>query len=179
MSVSAAPIRDPAVQRLLDKEAIRDRIMSYARGVDRRDRPLLADLYWPEAIDRHLSFRGSAPDFIDFAMKLMQGMLTHHMLGNVMIDFASATEAHAETYYIAAHERDAEGGRQDFIIHGRYLDLFVKRGEEWRVLERTLTCDLYSMRPSTADWANGPYAKLDTIGAAKPDDALYRAFKRS
>lgn len=167
------------LQRLIDKDAISDCIMRYSRGIDRRDRAVLESAYWPEAVDNHLSFKGPVGDFIDFAFKFSNGMRTHHMLGNILIDFSSPEEAHTETYYIAAHERETPDGQQDFIIHGRYLDLFEKRGNEWRILERTLTCDLYSMRPNTSDWQNGMYSKIDTIGAYIPDDPLYRFLKRT
>ncbi|QGZ93769.1 nuclear transport factor 2 family protein [Terricaulis silvestris] len=165
-----------ALQQLLDKEAIRECLMRYSRGMDRRDRAILATAYWPEAIDNHLSFSGPVSDFFDFSLALTADMRTHHMLGNILVEFASPSAAHAETYYIAAHERTVVTGREDFIIHGRYLDRFEKRGEEWRIIERTLTCDMYSMRPSTADWVNGPYAKIKTQGGSVPEDPLYWVF---
>jgi len=164
------------LQKLLDKEAIRECLMRYARGIDRRDRAILQTVYWPDAIDNHLSFTGPANAFFDFALKLTEDMRTHHMLGNILVDLVDAQTAHGETYYLAAHERSVDGGRQDFIIAGRYLDRFERRGNEWRIIERTLTCDLYSVQPTTADWENGPYAKLNALGCSAPNDPLYRVF---
>lgn len=45
------------LDELLDREAIRDCLARYCRGVDRLDRALLLSTYWPGAEDDH----GSAP----------------------------------------------------------------------------------------------------------------------
>ena len=51
-----AAARDPEIQALLDKQAIREVVLRYCRGIDRLDREMVRDCYWPEAIDEHGSF---------------------------------------------------------------------------------------------------------------------------
>ena len=36
------------IQALLDKQAITETLMRYARAIDRRDPELLRSIYWPE-----------------------------------------------------------------------------------------------------------------------------------
>jgi len=164
------------LQQLVDKEAIRECLARYARGIDRHDRAVLETVYWPDAVDNHLTFSGAVSDFIDFAFGYSRQMRTHHLLGQTLIAFASDTEARTETYYVAAHERPTPTDPEELLIRGRYLDRFEKRGDEWRIIERTLTCDLYGVASATSDWRTGPYAAFgDTEGQRWPRDALYQA----
>ena len=48
----------PAVQRMLDKDDIRDAIYRYARGVDRGDLALIRTAYHADAWDEHGDFAG-------------------------------------------------------------------------------------------------------------------------
>jgi hypothetical protein len=51
--------------RLEDLAEIRDCMMRYARGMDRRDRELLRSAYHDGAVDDHVGFVGEVDDFID------------------------------------------------------------------------------------------------------------------
>uniref|UniRef100_UPI001952E840 nuclear transport factor 2 family protein n=1 Tax=Stenotrophomonas maltophilia TaxID=40324 RepID=UPI001952E840 len=58
---------DPALQALLDKDAIRECLYRYCRGIDRQDEDALRASYWPDATDRHGPYSGSADGFIAWA----------------------------------------------------------------------------------------------------------------
>ena len=58
---------DTTLQTLLDREAIRECIFSYCRGIDRADEDALRGSYWPDATDSHGPWKGSAASFIDTA----------------------------------------------------------------------------------------------------------------
>ena len=49
---------DDKLQRLIDKDEIRDLISRYARGVDRADWDLVRDTYHPDATDDHGDYKG-------------------------------------------------------------------------------------------------------------------------
>jgi hypothetical protein len=169
--------RDPELQQLLDRQAITTALMLYSRGIDRHDRQALEAAYWPDAIDDHITYVGDVAGFIDYSFRFTADMRTSHMLLNNLIEFESATRARSETYYIGYHDMPGAVGREDFFMGGRYLDLFEKRGRDWRILKRTLACDWYSRAPSTAQWGVGLLAGLKTRGERFPDDPLYRVFQ--
>src|SRR5579862_3908887 len=52
---TVAQIKD----ELADREAIRDCLYRYCRGVDRCDMELLRSAYWPGAMDTHTGFKGT------------------------------------------------------------------------------------------------------------------------
>ena len=46
------------IVELMDREAIRDCLYLYCRGIDRADEATLRSAYWPDAIDNHGSYNG-------------------------------------------------------------------------------------------------------------------------
>jgi hypothetical protein len=166
------------LQALLDKDAIRDCLMRYSRGMDRQDWETARSAYWTDAIDDHILYVGGPEGLFEHSASFLVGMRTQHLLGNVLIELEDDRMARSETYYVATHDMPTAVGRQDFIMKGRYIDRFQKRGEEWRILHRTLTCDLYSVAASTADWNSPVFKDLRTRGEAYPDDPYYRLLRR-
>jgi hypothetical protein len=169
-------LRDPEVQALLDKQAITETLMRYCRGVDRLDFDTLRSVYWPEARDEHAIFEGNVDQFIEFVKNFMGSCeQSSHQITNVLIEFDNPSEARVESYVWTFQDMLAEGGgREDLIATGRYLDRFVKRGPEWRILHRILTIDTVVIQPTTANWGpNGLYAGLKTRGVHYPRDPLY------
>ena len=54
-----------ALERVLARDAIREVLAAYARGVDRTDAALLASCYFPDAIEEHGStFTGNAHEYV-------------------------------------------------------------------------------------------------------------------
>jgi SnoaL-like domain len=53
MTKTVAQFRD----ELADREAIRDCLYRYSRGVDRCDEDMLRSVYWEDAFDDHVLFR--------------------------------------------------------------------------------------------------------------------------
>jgi hypothetical protein len=162
------------LQALVDRQEIGDVLRRYCRAIDRRDRALLKQVYWPDAVDDHATFRGTAAEFIDYAFAHTQGMTTSHMIANILIDFDGATKAFSECYFAAYHNFAAGAGRMDRTVGGRYLDHFEKRGDRWAISRRTVCIDWYVEQPATSVWDSGRYANLPARGGAKPDDPLYR-----
>lgn len=75
------------LEGLLDREAIRHCLMRYSRAIERVDEALLREVYWPEAIDNHGSYNGSADGFISWVIPMLGTMTqTAHFLGNILIE---------------------------------------------------------------------------------------------
>src|ERR1700722_14850711 len=97
------------LQQLADREGIRDCLIRYARGIDRRDRDTLSSAYWPDATDDHILYNGPATGFIDWILPLLHTMeQTMHLLGNITFDL-QLPQARTETYFVAYHLRRAVG----------------------------------------------------------------------
>ena len=67
------------VQKLLDREAIKELVNLYCRAADRHDHELMRSLYHQDAIDDHGSFfKGLAMDFIDKLQEIQAPMKILH-----------------------------------------------------------------------------------------------------
>ena len=164
---------------LADREAIRDCLMRYSRGIDRRDPELLRTVYWPDASDEHLDFVGTGDAFIDYVIPLLSTMdQTMHLLGNVLIDI-EGDDARVETYFQAFHRLRLDGEqRRDFEAAGRYVDRFARRNDEWRIAHRVVIIDWFRAHPDSADWSNGVLGNRTDPGGHKPGDRSYALLSR-
>lgn len=141
--------------RLVDKDAIRDVLARYARGVDRCDWDMVRSAYHDDAHDNHGGYQGGVTGLIEWIRRrhihIEQSM---HMLGNCLIDFHSPTHAIAETY-CASYQRYGEAAREtirlwigdvelasDEYVYAamtcRYVDRMEKRDGIWRIAGRVV-----------------------------------------
>ena len=60
-------------------------------------------------------------------------------------------------------------------LAARYLDRFEKRGEEWRIIHRTLVVD-YSRQTGSSETNVYDHASV-ALGKRFPDDPLYSVFR--
>lgn len=126
----------PTPEDLCAIEACREAGRRYTHGIDRLDGDWMKSAYWPDAIDDHGSFVGNAHEFVDHCIKshdrwawTMCTTYNH----SVELD-PDGRHARGEAYNISYFER-RETGELD-IWFGRYLDVYEKRADEWRILER-------------------------------------------
>lgn len=161
------------LEELLDRESIRDCLMRYCRGIDRMDRELLESVYWPDALDDHGNFKGTAADFLDLALDKVAKMdATAFFIGNILIELQGAV-AHVETYFNVYHRQVREdGSRYDLNTSGRYIDRFEKRGGEWRVADRLVKHDWFREYEDSGDWDAGVHGIKYGI-SRKPNDPVY------
>lgn len=125
----------PAVRQMLDRDAIREVIHRFARGLDRHDDELVASTYHADALDSHGEFLGGVAEFTAWANGLhAEGWsVHHHHLTTTTIEL-DGDVAHAETYCIGAFRR-REGAVVD-LAGGRYIDRLERRDGEWRIAAR-------------------------------------------
>lgn len=169
----------PAIAALLDREAIRECIFGYCRGIDRCDEAALRASYWPDATDCHGAYRGNASGFIDAALPKLReaGRMIHHV-GNLSIELFGAHAA-AETYFLAwQRDRGANGVEEETFLAGRYVDRFERRSvegrAEWRVAARTVVYDwVQPLGPAPAGSEAERFGRRTPIGAHRPDDPWY------
>lgn len=160
------------------KEAIRDCLYRYCRGIDRLDEAALRSAYWPDGTDHHGPYKGTASGFIDWALKVLPHFeRSIHQIHNILIEFKD-DGAEVESYFSAFQRQpNAEGEMQQFDIKGRYLDWFTQRDGEWRILNRLVVFDWVELLPlPTVSEAERFGTKLP-IGSNFPEDSLYNFFK--
>ncbi|MDE8654543.1 nuclear transport factor 2 family protein [Novosphingobium album (ex Liu et al. 2023)] len=162
------------VRQLADREAIRECLYRYARGVDRLDAGMVRSAYWPDCVDNHTGFTGNAEEFIAWAFPIMGTMdQTMHLIANVLMTIRGES-ADVESYFYGIHRITLpDGGKSDVIGAGRYIDGFEKRGEEWRIARRHVITDWFRQYPDSADWSRGMLGIMIAPGGRFPDDESY------
>jgi SnoaL-like domain len=169
-------ISELKLQNLLDRDAIRECIFGYCRGIDRVDEAALRASYWPDATDSHGAYKGSASGFIDAALPKLQasGRMIHHV-GNISIHL-HGEQAAVETYFLAwQRDRSSNNSEQETFLAGRYVDRFEKRDDEWRVAARVVVYDwVQPMGAAPVDSETARFGLRVPIGGRKPDDPWYR-----
>ncbi|MFV0475203.1 MAG: nuclear transport factor 2 family protein [Pikeienuella sp.] len=174
-------IDEAKLRELLDREAIRDCIHRYCRGIDRADEAALVSAYWPDAHDSHGAFTGSAAEFFTWVRAAWAtGPRNIHNVGNTLIEFRAPDRAAVETYFLAL-QRGAgpDGITRQVLLAGRYCDLFEKRGEEWRVKDRTVVYDWVDHQAPPEGGEADRFGPRRPIGAAFPDDPVYAIGERT
>jgi hypothetical protein len=158
---------------LVAQQEIRDVLIRYTRGIDRMDPDLVLSCYWPGAHDDHGAFQGTAEDFAVWVRDVLAHFdVTMHFIGNQLVE-VEGDAAHAESYCVAYHRRQARDGQQghDLVIGLRYVDRLEQRDGEWRIADRRCVFDWTRQDPIGAEWALPPEALR---GARDRNDPVYR-----
>lgn len=162
---------------LMDREAIRDCLYRYCRGIDRADETALRSAYWEDATDRHGPYQGTAAGFIEWALKTLKNTeRSIHQITNVLIDFRPGGAAVESQFTAWQRAPGATGAMQQFFLMGRYADYFEKRGSEWRIANRTVIYDWVEEQPLPAGSEAERFGIRQPIGAKWPDDPVYTLF---
>ena len=163
---------DSEVQDLLDKQAIRELMVRYCRGLDRMDADLIASAYHPDAVDDHggRSFAGVdiGRAIVDWSRELNVVAGSHHIT-NQMIR-VNGDIAASESYYSGFMlERRDNGSERTIQMVGRYLDRLERRNGEWRITERLVVPEMVRYLPPSPD---GPHWHFDRRPEPDPSYAL-------
>jgi ketosteroid isomerase-like protein len=175
-SVREIGAEEGGLQALLAREAIRELVASYSRGVDRQDFALLRSLYTADAIedDHGGAYSGSAEGYVDWLMRVMGRVRNSaHLVHSHLIALEGPDRAQGEVY-LSGHSRlEVEGGFED-LTHGmRYLDHYAKVGGRWLFARRTVVVDWLTAGPT--QWApERPDTKGAQFGTPGPADPSYR-----
>ncbi len=167
-------VSEMTLRELADREAIRDCLFRYCRGIDRADEAALRSAYWPDGTDQHGPYSGSASGFVDWALKqLKHAERNIHQIHNILIEF-KADGAAVETYFSAFQRQPGpKGAMIELDMKGRYLDWFVARDGEWRILNRVVVFDWVVQNPAPELGEAERFGALIPRGSNYPDDPLY------
>lgn len=149
-----------ALATLVAKEEIRELVLLYSRGVDRKDAALLRTLYTRDATDTHGdTFDGPAEDYVRFLEQAFPHMRYsgHHVCNHLVS--VDGDEGEGEVYAIAYHIiPDGKGGWTEDLMCARYVDRYRKEDGRWRFAKRVVSYDMRSRRPFPE---NGSTARHD------------------
>jgi ketosteroid isomerase-like protein len=168
---------------LRDKEAIRDVIHRYCRGADRCDPQAFKDCYWEDGYDDHGFYGGDGQGFADYVIPILKQVDSSiHAITNTIIDL-KGDRAFCESQWSVVHRlKKPDGDFLDFWHQGRYLDIFEKRGGEWRILCRTIVNDMdrllrtKDMRSFMGEGAPASDNNRVYRGGRKPNDPVFSGF---
>lgn len=138
-----------AISVIIAKEEIRDLVLLYSRGVDRKDIALLRSLYANDATDHHGShFSGAVDDYIAFLERSLPHIhVSGHYVCNHLIS-VDGDEAEGEVYALAYHIiPDFKGGTVEDLCGVRYVDRYRKEDGRWLFAARVVEFDMHTVRP--------------------------------
>ena len=148
-------------------------IYRLARGLDRRDKALLASCFHDDATDDHGLFKGSATEFCAWLVETLGNYeRTQHFISNINMTI-NGDKAGTEAYFFAHHVVPGEDSKKDVIAAGRYCDNFEKRNGEWRIVHRKALYDWSRVEETKDGWANPPMSEVLTRGVQGPEDLSY------
>ena len=160
------------VDELLARETIRDVLARYCRGIDRRDRDLVARCFHPDATDDHGTGARPVDEFLAWCFELLAGYdSSFHFLGQTVIDLdASGRAARSETYGIAHHRTAGGADHRNLVTGFRYVDDFTAIDGVWAIAARVAITD-WSRIDRADDWWDVPERLLQ--GRPGPEDPSY------
>ncbi|MFM5929780.1 MAG: nuclear transport factor 2 family protein [Novosphingobium sp.] len=164
MSVDAA-ILDAALSR----DAIRQLVTGYSRGVDRGDKALLKSLFWDDSVVISGLVNASGADFAEGIVDHVVTNLDYcfHSIANEWIE-VTGDHAVGEHYVIA----NMCAGGQDVMTGGRYIDSYERRAGVWKIASRTFVADWNTSHPKSLE-LDGMYQPLKTRGSFGTSDPVY------
>ncbi|OHV30445.1 MULTISPECIES: nuclear transport factor 2 family protein [Pseudofrankia] len=158
-----------AIQQLLDKQAIREAIMRYCRGVDRADPDLISSAYHPDAVDDHGRQRYTGATVGRGIADLARSWkVSAHHVTNQLITLHGDETAGCETYFMAWQSMETDGEERLLLALGRYVDRFERRDGEWKIANRLVIVELTYIAP-----AGGPPPPLLGLGSRDRNDPSY------
>lgn len=128
--------RDPALQELLDRTAIHDLLIHYARAVDAKDLEAVTACFTNDA-----SYQGSlGTGAIDRVLAALPERWTRyekttHFLASPLIGIVGQT-ATSDAMALVHHRYETDGEERDFVVSVRYQDDLVQRDSRWLIRRR-------------------------------------------
>jgi SnoaL-like protein len=175
-------VAETDVETLLAKQAIRENMQNYCRGIDRLDRDLFTSVWHPDAtVDYEGMNRCSAAEITDIFMENHRGWAFHsHQITNSTIK-VTGDRAVSETYVTAVVRSfpDSSGHSVDMHYRGRYLDRWSKREGRWAIDHRHLITDILSEYDVVDQFAGELPDRADTstqLARRDRDDPMYELF---
>jgi len=151
------------------RAAIEDALRSYCRGIDRLHAPSITAAFHPGAVLVDYGPTSSTIEqFADYAVAALgkRFAATQHRISNVTIEI-DGDHARVETYVLAYHVEEGDGGRRLHTFSGRYIDRFEERDGAWKIARRTLRNDWSNVVPM-GDPMGGTWVASGRSGTPDP-----------
>jgi ketosteroid isomerase-like protein len=154
------------LHRLSARQEIEECMSRYAHAIDRHDEELIADVYHPDALDQHGSFRGGVGAFVPWVNEL-HGRKTRAHTHNITTHWCEieGERAFADTYVLfVLYLRDRE---IVMVGSGRYIDRLERRHAKWKIADRrTITelrfeCEAQLLARSAGGYPSGTWDRSD------------------
>lgn len=147
------------ITQLAAKDAIRDVLYRYCRGLDRMDYALSYSVWHTDGTAFYGGlYEGSGSGFVDWVFELHRGMVGHsHQVTNILIDVArTGVHATSEAYVtVRLRTHNSADELVDIVGAGRYLDRWSCREGRWAIDHRQYVGDLTTTIPVPEAAAQG------------------------
>jgi hypothetical protein len=154
---------------LVAREAIRQALHDYCRGMDRRDDALALAVWHADGTADYGAgvFQGSARDFVAQVSRNHLRRTAHaHQIATVGIIVAGDRAASEAYVTVRLRSSGADGGETEEVFVGRYLDRWSCRAGRWAIDHRVWVLDFHEAdRPVTS--------RLAGTGRRDRDDPSY------
>jgi hypothetical protein len=140
------------LEDLRAREAIRQQLHNYCRGMDRRDDELAYAVWHADGTADYgpTVFQGSGRDFVDQVSRNHLTRTVHsHQIATIGIE-VNADRAASEAYVTVRLRTEVDGGFTKEMYAGRYLDRWSRRNGQWAIDHRVWVLDFDELdRPVT------------------------------
>ncbi len=137
---------------LLDKQALRDVLSRYCRGLDRMDKEMAYAVWHDDGTAFYDGiFEGTGHGFVDWVWEAHAPLERHsHQITNVLCEI-DGDRATSESYVTVVlwTRPDQQGQQHELVGRGRYLDRWSKSEGGWAIEHRIHLLDLSSSFPLT------------------------------
>ena len=162
---------DSELRILLDKQALNELVIRYARGVDRNDKEMLLGCFHPDAFLHYNTYQGNAFDFysqIWAATESGAGGIPRgqHVVTNALFE-VQGDVAYGESYLEGRRAgvgttragADPQATGPGFPIEriGRFIDRYERRNGEWRISSRRVAMEWVSEEMEESPLGPGGY----------------------
>ena len=137
-----------AIEVLIAKDGIREKLASYCRSIDRLDHELGYSVFTEDSdLDYGQPFKGTGKQFIDWCITShLKLAATSHRISNTKI-VVKGDKAFSETYIFGMMRTPLgeNGTVSEINVVGRYLDEWTCSGGDWRIAKRRFVQDFAKM----------------------------------
>lgn len=181
---------------IASRMAIQDLVYRWCRAVDRLDFEAMRSVFHDDAVDNHNQYNGDIPGLVAWIKSRHEKItFSMHMVGNMVIEFASPTVALSESYLwvmqrypadakealvgVTGGAKGMEGQGVDLMACARYVDRHEKRNGERRIAHRQVVTDWKALQPFDSkapvprpEWNIGTHSTLDRLYRMRADVGL-------
>ena len=133
---------EPAIQELMDRIGIRDVMIRYAHGLDRRDFDLVASCFTADAYAEYGDNKNTGLENIVSRLRrsVSRFQSSTHFMGDQSIEF-SGDAAEVQTYAIDYLLYAVDGTLYQSVGGLRYQDTMVRGDGMWKISHRVMHTD--------------------------------------